>query len=127
VTGAAVTWWGVPKYLVILRSDPDQWRQKDARAIEDLVARFEAWAGELMAHGRYLDGHKVADGEGRVLQRRGDTVQVASGTFGQRSEVIGGCHLIEADDYEHAVRLCREHPELLIGGSVEIRRLDTFA
>lgn len=92
--------------------------------IEQLIARFEAWAGNLMAESRFLDGKKLADGEGKVIAQSGDTVRVTDGPYGETKELVGGFHLIEADSYEHAVLLCRDHPELSIGGSVEIRRLD---
>ncbi|MCC7399402.1 MAG: hypothetical protein IT455_20220 [Planctomycetes bacterium] len=117
----------MPKFLLILRGDPEVWRHQQPEAIRDLVGRFEAWAGKLMAQNRFLDGKKLADGEGRVVVRDGDASRVTDGPYGESKEIVGGFHLIEADDYEHAVRLCENHPELSIQGSVEIRRLDTMA
>ena len=114
----------MPKFLLILRGDPDAWRHQGRGEIQNLIERFEAWAGRLMAERRFLDGKKLADGEGRVLVRAGDTVRVTDGPFGESKELVGGFHVIEADDYEHAVKLCQDHPELSIRGSVEIRRLD---
>lgn len=114
----------MPKFLLILRGDPDTWQHQTPAEIQLLIERFEAWAGRLMGEGRFLDGKKLADGEGRVLARSGAGVRVTDGPFGETKELVGGFHLVEADDYEHAVRLCADHPELSIGGSVEIRRLD---
>lgn len=114
----------MPKFLLILRGDPDTWRHQTPDEIQALIERFEAWAGALMGEGRFLDGKKLADGEGRVLEREGTTVKVTDGPYGETKELVGGFHLLEADDYDHAVRLCRNHPELSIRGSVEIRRLD---
>jgi hypothetical protein len=114
----------MPKFLLILRGDPDTWRHQTPTEIEDLIGRFEAWAGRLMAEGRFLDGKKLADGEGRVLVKTGGTVRVTDGPYGETKELVGGIHLLEARDYEHAVRLCSDHPELSIRGSLEIRRLD---
>jgi hypothetical protein len=116
----------MPKFLLILRGDPDEWRNQSAADVQRLVEKFEAWAGNLMAQGRFLDGRKLADGEGRVLQRGRDRVQVTDGPYGETKELVGGVHLIEADSYEHAAELCRDHPELDIAGTVEIRRLDSM-
>ncbi|MGE3171283.1 MAG: YciI family protein [Planctomycetota bacterium] len=116
----------MPKFLLILRGDPDQWRTKSAGDLQQLIEQFETWAGRMMAQGRFVDGRKLADGEGRVLAREGDRVRVTDGPYGETKELVGGVHLIEADSYEHAVELCRDHPELGIAGSVEIRRLDTM-
>ncbi|MDO8348874.1 MAG: YciI family protein [Planctomycetota bacterium] len=114
----------MPKFLLILRGDPQAWCNQRPAEIENLIARFESWAGRLMAERRFLDGKKLADGEGRVIVREGQTVRVTDGPYGETKELVGGFHLIEADSYEHAVRLCEDHPELSIRGSVEIRRLD---
>jgi hypothetical protein len=116
----------MPKFLLILRGDPETWRHQTQAEVQGLIERFEAWAGRLMGEGRFLDGKKLADGEGRVLALSGGTVKVTDGPFGETKELVGGVHLIEADDYEHAVRLCMDHPELSIRGSVEIRRLDAM-
>ncbi|MFM1872628.1 MAG: hypothetical protein RL398_2050 [Planctomycetota bacterium] len=109
----------MPKFLLILRGDPATWRARDKSAVLESVERFEAWAGRLLGERRFVDGKKLADGEGCVL--RGDKVE--HGPFGAGAEVVRGYHVIEADDYEHAVRLCVEHPELADGGTVEVRRL----
>lgn len=114
----------MPKFLLILRGDPDHWRSREPAEIETIIAEFESWAGRLMGEGRFHDGKKLADGEGVVLARVGDAVKVTDGPYGETKELVGGFHLIEADDYEHAARICRDHPELSIGGTVEIRRLD---
>lgn len=114
----------MPKFLLILRGDPDVWRHQGQAELQALIERFEAWAGRLMGERRFLDGKKLADGEGRVLARDGGTVRVTDGPYGESKELVGGFHVIEADDYEHAVRLCQDHPELSIRGTVEIRRLD---
>jgi hypothetical protein len=114
----------VPKFLLILRGDPDQWRHRSGPEMQQLIGEFEAWAGRMMAQGRFLDGRKLGDGEGRVLRRDGKGTRVTDGPYGETKELVGGIHLIEADSYDHAVELCRDHPELGIAGSVEIRRLD---
>lgn len=115
----------MPRFLLILRGDPAAWQHYGPDDLQRLIGAFESWAGRLMAEGRFLDGRKLADGEGRVVRRDGERVIVTDGPFGETKELVGGVHVIEADDYDHAVRLCRDHPELGIAGSVEIRRLDT--
>ena len=116
----------MPRFLLILRGDPDEWQHGSPAEIQALIEKFELWAGGLMAAGRFLDGKKLSDGEGRVLARRASRLEVRDGPFAETKELIGGIHLIEADSYEHAVELCADHPQFAIGGTVEIRRLDTM-
>jgi len=117
----------MPKYLLILRGAAATGQHQSPGELQQLTARFEAWAGRLMAEGRLIDGTQLAPGEGRVLAVTGGRVQASGGPYGAPEQRIAGLHLLQADDYEHAVSLCRDHPELSTGGSVEIRRLDSMA
>lgn len=114
----------MPKFLLILRGDPETWRHLAPDQIQALIGEFESWAGKLMAEGRFVDGRKLADGHGRVLTGKPGKAVVTDGPYGETKEIVGGFHLIEADSYEHAVELCRDHPELGLNGTVEIRQLD---
>jgi hypothetical protein len=116
----------MPKYLLILRGDPDAWRHAGPEQIQKVIEHFESWAGKLMAQGRFVDGKKLADGHGRVIERRSGKAVVTDGPYGETKEIVGGFHLISADNYEHAVELCRDHPELGLAGTVEIRELDSM-
>lgn len=114
----------MPDYLVILRADPATFDGLSSEAFAALAARFEAWAGPLLAEGRFLAGSKLRTDGGRCLVRRADRLQVRDGPFGETKEMVGGYHVISADDYGHAVELCTRHPNVTeLGGCLEIREL----
>lgn len=112
-------------FLAILRADPTSYDSLPPDAFAALAAKFDAWAGPLLAEGRFLDGRKLTTDAARTMTRVAGRVQVKDGPFGETKEIVGGYHLIEADDYAHAVELLKAHPNLDFRlGSIEIRALD---
>lgn len=115
----------MPNFLAILRADPASYDSLPPDAFAALAAKFDVWAAPLLAAGRFLDGRKLTTDAARTVTRVADRVHVKDGPFGETKEIVGGYHLIEADDYGHAVELLRTHPNLEFDlGSVEIRALD---
>ena len=115
----------MPHFMVILRADPAQYMHLSPEQIQDLLERFNAWGGKLAAQGRIKDGKKLTDEGGRVLEQRSGRVAVKDGPYGETKEIVGGVYFITANDYDHAVELCRDQPNLsLPGGTLEIREVD---
>ena len=71
----------------------------------------------------YLSGHKLVDGEGRVMRGRVGSAQVTDGPYAEAREVIGGLFIVEARGYEEVVALCQDCPHLEFG-SIEIREIE---
>jgi hypothetical protein len=115
----------MPHFMVILRADPAQYMHLSPEQIQGLLERFNAWGGKLAALGRIKDGKKLTDEGGRVLEQSGGRVAVKDGPYGETKEIVGGVYFITATDYDHAVELCRDQPNLsLPGGTLEIREVD---
>ena len=71
-----------------------------------------------------VEGRQIV-GEGRVLTRGADGIDVKDGPYTETKEVVGGFYLIKAESFEHAARLCDDHPHHQFG-SIEIRAIDTL-
>ena len=113
------------KYMLILRGDAtEDYSDYSPDDMQKVIAAYENWAGKMAAEGRLHDGKKLTDQGGKVLvpDGKGGTT-VVDGPYQETKEVVGGVYLISADSYEHAVELCRDHPNFTFG-SVEIREVD---
>jgi hypothetical protein len=114
----------MPAFLVLLRADPAGYDTLTPPDFAALAVKFDAWAAPLLAEGRFLGGLKLRSDGARTVSREGEVITVKDGPFGETKEVIGGYHLILADDFDHAARLCLAHPNVaLLGGSLELRGL----
>jgi hypothetical protein len=69
-----------------------------------------------------MDGHKLTDGEGRVLRGAVGSPKVTDGPYAEAREVIGGLFIVDAASYEEVVELSKDCPHLDFG-TIEIREV----
>lgn len=107
-------------YYLMLRDAPGAFEHLSPAEMQAIVERYMAWRE---ANASVTGGHKLADGEGHVLRRRGAALEVADGPFTEAKEVLGGFFVIEAADYAAALEIAKTCPHLEFG-SIELRALD---
>lgn len=90
--------------------------------IQAIIERYVAWRTKIQQNGRSMEGHKLTDGQGRVMRNAGGTTKVTDGPYAEAREVIGGLFILEANSYEEVVELSRDCPHLDFG-TIEIREV----
>ena len=110
----------MPQFVLMLR-DAGFPAGISPEEIQSIIERYGAWMQKVRA-----TGQKLFDGEGRVIVKKDGGVAVTDGPYAESKEVLGGYMLIDAKDYDDAVRLCNDCPHLDFG-SIEIREVDTAA
>jgi hypothetical protein len=86
-----------------------------------IMKKYGEWSQKIGQ--KTLVAHKLRGGAGRKL----DLVhgQVKDGPYTETKECIGGFYIIEAANYEEAVKIASECPTLLYqGGYVEVREVE---
>ena len=112
------------KFLLLLRASIEKdYSQFTPEDMQNVIQRYEAWAGALAAENRLLAGQKLTDEGGAVLHPGASGVTKKDGPYVETKEVVGGYYIVEADSYDHAVQLCEGHPNFEFG-SIEIREID---
>ena len=91
--------------------------------IQAIIQRYVAWRQKIQKNGRKVDGHKLTDGQGRVMRGTAGTTKVTDGPYAEAREVIGGLFIVEAKNYEEVVELSKDCPHLEFG-SIEIREVE---
>lgn len=114
----------MPQYMLVLRDDPSVMRDFTPEDMQKLLTQFGAWSGRMAEEGRLLGGKKLMDEGGKFLTKPREKVVVKDGPFTETKEIVSGFFILRADSYDHAVKLCADHPAFLIKGSVEIREVD---
>jgi hypothetical protein len=94
--------------------------------IQKIVERYQAWSAKVAAAGKLAGGQKLADEPGRHLELANGKVAVRDGPYAESKEIIGGYFLIDAVDYDEAVRVSEDCPHLALGGRIELRRVDVL-
>ena len=101
--------------------------RKASGSPEEMQKHFEqwvAWFKELGAAGRLKDPGHPLKSNGKVVSG-GQTI-VKDGPYAEAKDVVGGYITVEADDIAQAVELSKGCPILEVGGSVEVRPVQTL-
>jgi hypothetical protein len=113
----------MPQYMLLLHDAgtfPPDMSPQDMQAV---IRRYVDWRKRVEAGGRKVTGHKLRDGEGRVVRGAGNTTKVTDGPYAEAREVIGGLFVVDASNYDEVVALSRDCPHLEFG-TIEIREIE---
>ena len=110
-------------YMLLLRDEPSTFADLAPEAMQEIIARYSAWAESLGEAGALVHSEKLADGEGRVLRRHDGATRVIDGPFVETKEIVGGFFVLRAESFDAAVEIAEGCPHVEYG-SIEIRRID---
>lgn len=112
----------MPNYMLLLHDAGELPSDISPEDIQKIIQRYVAWRQKVEQGGRKVEGHKLVDGQGRVLRGQGSAT-VTDGPYAEAREVIGGLFIVDARDYDEVVGLCADHPHLDFG-AIEIREIE---
>jgi hypothetical protein len=113
----------MPTYLALLYDDPARFEKVPPQEMQASIQRYRVWRLRREGEGAVLSGYKLADGEGRVLRRRGGRTTVIDGPFAEGKELVGGYFVLRAESYEQALAILEDCPHLEFG-TIEVRAHD---
>jgi hypothetical protein len=113
----------MPNYIFLLYDNPAAFENVSAEEIQQIIQQFSEWKQRIRSEGVLLRSEKLQDGTGRVLRLADGKVLVTDGPYTESKEIIGGVFVIQARDYEHAVEIASQCPQLGYG-SVEVREVE---
>jgi hypothetical protein len=105
--------------MLLLYDDPSSWQNASPEDMQKAIEKYRAWTQKPFTK----DSQRLGGDLGRVIRSQGGKPRAADGPYSETKEVLGGFYLIEAADYDEAVRLTMDHPHLEYGGTIEVRKL----
>jgi hypothetical protein len=112
----------MPRYILFLRDAGGFPADISPAEIQAIIQRYASWRQRVQQGGYKIEGHKLADGGGRVMRGK-PAASVTDGPFAEAREVMGGLFIIDAPGYDEVVALSRDCPHLDFG-SIEIREIE---
>ena len=107
------------KFMLILQGDPSRWASASPEEMQIATEKYMAWVRKPFT----LDAKRLTWDAGKVMRAEGGKVRTTDGPFSETKEVMGGYYTIEAADYDEAVRLAQDHPQLEYGGALWVRQI----
>jgi hypothetical protein len=111
-----------PRFVLLLYADAERDASRDPALERKIAAEYSAWARQLGREGRFVAGDPI-HGEGRMLRRRGGTVEALLAGAETGGEVVVGYFMIHARDQAEAVEIAKQCPHLDYDGGVLVRRV----
>jgi hypothetical protein len=110
------------KFLFVYRNSADAYAAMTPEKAQQQMQKWEKWIGEAMQSGWMLNPGDALTPEGRVVSAK----VVTDGPFVEAKEIVGGFSIVQADSVDAAAKLAKGCPGLLVGGTVEVRRLAEY-
>jgi hypothetical protein len=105
----------MPSYVLLLHDAGSFPAEIGPQEIQAIIQRYVAWRQKVQQGGRAVSGHKLRDGDGRVMRGAAAALTVKDGPYAEAREVIGGLFIVDAENYDEVVALCRDCPHLDFG------------
>lgn len=112
------------QFALLLNHAPDRYSGLNEDQYMGIIKDYVAWVEEMTAKGAYIDGHKLSEIPGKTLSSESGSVEVHDSPFAELSEVLGGIMVIQAKDFDDAVRIAADHPHMKHNTSMDIRQLE---
>ena len=112
------------KYLCLAYEEERTLNELSEREWQVLRTETLEYVEGLRASGRLLDARPLQSATAASTVRvRNGRLAITDGPFAETKEQIGGYFLIEADDFDEALRIAADWPSARFG-SIEVRPVD---
>ncbi|HZJ17444.1 MAG TPA: YciI family protein [Chthoniobacteraceae bacterium] len=107
-----------PEFMLLFRNT--QFEQRlSAEEMAEAMRRLNVWLERWSASGHIKSGQPLSD-DGKIISGAKQRM-VADGPFAESKEAIGGYVLVQAADFDEALKIADEWPLLDYDGIVELR------
>lgn len=112
------------EFFLLLHENTNALADATPEQIEQTVNDYRAWATETGEQGHLVGGEKFVDDGGRLLNGRGDRIDVDDPDHADAPDRIGGFFRIKAENYEQAVAISKTCPHVAkYGQTIELRQV----
>lgn len=108
----------MPQFMLLLYDDPAGWTKLSPQEMQNAIEKYMAWSKKPFT----VDSKRLGGDAGKVVRAQNGKPRTVDGPYSETKEVLGGFYLIEAEDYDAAVKLAMQHPHVE-HGTIEVRKL----
>lgn len=95
--------------------------------IQGIIQKYNDWADGLQKSGHLVGLNKLREDPGKNIVGTGANQVVTDGPFAETKEIIGGYWIVNAANYDEAVKLASGCPSLEFGSRVEVREVEDLS
>jgi hypothetical protein len=111
------------EFMMLFRNEKQEGGEKpSAEQMQAVMKQWQDWIGNIAAQGKYSGTNRLYS-EGATL-KPGNVV--IDGPYAEVKEMVGGYLVVKANTLEEAIEMAKACPNLIYGGSVEVRSVMTI-
>lgn len=114
------------KYLILCCFDEGRWHAIPEAERNAVMRDYGAWIQGIEDSDQHLASAKLQpSANASTIRLNNGKPMVTDGPFAETKEQLGGYHLVECADLDEAVSIASGIPTLRIGGTVEVREVES--
>ena len=115
------------QYLLLCCFDEKQWEAIPESQRDTIMREYGELIESLEQSGHHLAGAKLrSSSTATTVRRRNGKLAITDGPFAEAKEQLGGYHLIECKDLGEAISIAKRIPTLRVGGTIEVRPVESM-
>lgn len=115
------------QYLLLAYGNEEKFNRLSPEELAALGTKCLAYDEEFRATGRVIGGGSLSWAS-KALRLQGGSLTVTDGPYVDTKEVVGGVVILEAEDFDDAIRLASLHPAARmgeeLGWAIELRPME---
>ncbi len=116
------------QYVLLCCIEEGRWLALPEAEREAVMRDYGAWIADLQHAGKHRATQKLASSDSaRTLRVQAGRRVVTDGPYAETKEQLGGFHVVDCGDVDEALALAGRIPTLRVGGTVEVRPVETPA
>ncbi len=115
------------QYLLMCCFEEKQWEKIAQPQRDGIMQEYGKFVQGLVTSGHYLGGAKLqSTSTATTLRGKHGKPAITDGPFAETKEQLGGYHLVECKDLDDAIALAKRIPTLRVGGTIEVRPVESL-
>ena len=115
------------QYLLMCCFEERLWEKVPARERDGIMREYGELVQGLVQSGRYLAGARLqSTSTATTVRGRNGKPAITDGPFAETKEQLGGYHLVECKNLDEAISIAKRIPTLRVGGTVEVRPVESL-
>lgn len=114
------------QFMLMCCIEEARWLALSEPEREAVMADYRSWITGLQRTGQHRASEKLASSPAaRTLRVRDGRPVVTDGPFAETKEQLGGFHIVDCGDVDEALTIACRIPTLRVGGTIEVRPLES--
>ncbi len=108
------------EFLMIFRNEFTPDFKPTAEQMQESIKQWQDWMGGIAAQGKFVGTNRLSSAGAKVMKPNN---VITDGPYAELKEIVGGYLMVNAENFDQALKLAEGCPIFNVGGNVEVREV----